>query len=86
MHESPGPATAGWLGVLPPDVIARQSRAATRPVQAPTVPAIARRNQVRSTSAMCRASPSSVSVDGGADRRLSSSSDSPAHFIANVAR
>ena len=45
-----------------------------------------RRNQARSTSAMCRTRPSSESVDGGIDRRRSSSSLSPSHFRARVAR
>lgn len=45
-----------------------------------------RRNQARSTSAMCRTRASSDSVDGFIDRSRSCSSLSPAHFMARVSR
>lgn len=46
----------------------------------------ARRHHGRSISAMCRTRPSSDSVDGGIDRCRNSSSVSPAHLMARVAR
>ncbi len=46
----------------------------------------ARRNHVRSTSAMWRTKASSDRVDGGIDAARSSSAASPSHFIASVAR
>ena len=45
-----------------------------------------RRNQARSTSAMCRTRPSSDNVDDGTAALRSSSSERSSHFIASVAR
>ena len=45
-----------------------------------------RRNQERSTPAMCRRSPSSDSVEGSTARRRICSTESPEHFRASVAR
>lgn len=49
-------------------------------------PAKVRRNQARSTSAMCRTSPSSDSAEGGEDFVRSCSVVSPAHLASSVAR
>ena len=56
-----------------------------RPTSGTSCPSRTRRNQARSTSAMCRTRPSSVR-DDGVVRRRRSSSDSPAHFSARVSR
>src|SRR5437764_3563964 len=49
-------------------------------------PSITWRNQTRSTSAICRTSPSRDKVDGGLAARRRSSSDRSSHFKARVAR
>jgi len=45
-----------------------------------------RRNQISSTSAMCRTMPSSDSDDGSTDRRARPSGSSPEHFSSSVPR
>ena len=47
-------------------------------------PDITRRNQCRSTSAMCRIRPSSDMVDGATERRASCSPSRSGHFISRV--
>src|SRR6266516_5632123 len=49
-------------------------------------PANRRRNQPRSTSAMCRTRPSSEIVDGSTARRASCPASSPSHFSCSVSR
>jgi hypothetical protein len=49
-----------------------------------SAPAIVRRNQFRSTSAICRIRPSRDIVDGGTDLCASWPASRPAHFISIV--
>src|SRR5690242_15252326 len=83
-HARQASSTTAGSGLAPSQSPSRSSGEENR--SGTSSPAMNHRNQPRSTSDMCRISPSSDILDGSTDRRASASASSPEHFSSRVLR